>query len=107
MHRNSKIGVVHTILMRFIRSLSLQTLNQPDLDNRLSRNANTSGFTIQRLYDPGRKIDIYALLFLICTSLRGQIKIIDEVFLVLIKFLVKFFSFHTALPVVCGSGSQK
>jgi len=64
---------------RFPGSFSFQSLNQPDLDDRLPGNTNTSRFTIQRLHNPDRKVDIYALLFLVDTTRSGQIKIVNDV----------------------------
>ena len=95
------------IIQRFVSSLCVQTLNQPDFNNRLPRNTNTSRFTIQRLDYPSRKVDIYALLLLVSAARGGQIKIINDVFFTFVKFLVKIFSFHTAQPLVCENVSQK
>ena len=47
-----------------LRSDSRKALGEPDLDDRLARYAEATGFPVQRLDDPRREIDIHPLLFL-------------------------------------------
>jgi hypothetical protein len=56
--------------------------------------------TIQRLDNPSREIDVDSLLFLINAASRGQVQVINNVFLTFLKSFVEVFSFHRAQPLL-------
>ena len=76
-----------------IDTFGFESLNQPDFDNRLPGNSDTSCLTIQGINNPGWEVDIDTLLFLIYPACCGEIEIINDVSFPSSNFLSKFLAF--------------
>jgi len=70
------------------------SLTQPHFDDRLSRDSDEVGLTIQLLNHPNWQININSLLIQIGPAKRRHVQIGKNVFLAFIKDFIQFFCFH-------------
>jgi len=81
-------------------------LGDQDLDERLAGHAESTGLSVQGMNHPDREVNVDSLLLVSRPACLGKIKVFVNIFTG-VEFLVELFSFHTALPLPCGSGVPK
>ena len=94
-------GVAHLVRqrrrLRALRRPLFEAFGDPDLDDRLPRDAESRRFLIERIDHPHRKVHVHATRRLRRTTYRGQVEITRDVD-VAFELAVKLLRLHTTPP---------
>ena len=102
----SPVGKLNVELMFPAGKYVTQFVREPQLDERLSRHAQSARFPVQGIPHPSREINIHSSWIGTDPPRFTQIKLLHD-FLTGIEFLIKCLRFHKSSPLHLETDAQK